>query len=91
MKALTIIVGLILLVVGILLWIGPLRAQAWTAVLGGIVVGLILVGLGALMIGISEIRSAAEEKRLTAELAASAPQQEQPSGGTGGQPTGGQS
>ena len=91
MKALTIIVGLILLVVGIILWIGPLREAAWSVFWGGIVIGLILVGLGALMIGISEIRSAAEEKRLSAELAASTPQQEPPSGGTGGQSSGGQS
>ena len=81
MKAVTILVGLIFLIGGILL-IFPWKAAVWTVVQGGIVVGLILVGLGALMIGISEIRSAAEEKRMAAELTASAPQQGQSGGGS---------
>ena len=91
MKALTIIVGLIFLVGGVALGVWPWREAAWVVIQGGIVVGLVLVGLGALMIGISEIRSAAEEKRMAAELAASAPQQEKPSGPPPSPPAGGQS
>ena len=90
MKAVTILVGLIFLIVGIAIiaLVPGWRAAVWTVIQGGIVVGLILVGLGALMIGISEIRSAAEEKRMAAELAASAPPQQQPPGGGSGQSTG---
>lgn len=87
MKVVTILLGLIFLAGGIALWVGPLRAQTWTVVWGGIVVGLLLVGLGALMIGISEIRSASEERRMAQELAASAqPPQQQPSGEGSSQP-----
>lgn len=79
MKVVTILVGLIFLAGGIALWVGPLREATWTVVLGGIVVGLLLVGLGALMIGISEIKSASEERRMAQELAASAqPSAQQP-------------
>jgi ABC-type multidrug transport system permease subunit len=81
-KAVTIIVGLIFLVGGILLWVKVWPEDVLTVIKGGVVVSLILIGLGALMIGISEIRSAAEEKRMAAELAASTPPQEPPSGQT---------
>lgn len=91
MKAVTIIVGLIFLVGGILLWVFVWPTDVLTVIKGGVVVGLILIGLGALMIGISEIRSAAEEKRMAAELAASTPPQEPASGQSPGQPGKGQS
>jgi uncharacterized membrane protein HdeD (DUF308 family) len=88
-KVVTILVGLVFLAGGIALWIGPLHQETWTVVWGGIVVGLLLVGLGALMIGISEIRSASEERRMAQELAASTPppQQQTPGGGSSQPPS----
>jgi hypothetical protein len=82
-KVVTILVGLIFLAGGICLWIWVWPADVLTVIKGAIVLGLLLVGLGALMIGISEIRSAAEEARMTQELAASTPPSQQQSSGEG--------
>jgi len=63
-KVLSILIGVILLVVGvwlIWLWRGPV-AQF---VLAGIALSAVIIGLGALAFGISELRSSMEEPPLT--------------------------
>jgi hypothetical protein len=65
-KVLTIIIGLILIAAGILL-VYRWPDEVLYLLKAGVALGLILVGLGAVFFGMSEIRSAAEEARATAE------------------------
>lgn len=77
MKALTIIIGLIFLAAGVVLiwlWSRPVLEL----IKGGVALGLVFTGLGALIIGISEIKSAAEEKRLAAEISPAPTSGQQP-------------
>ena len=71
-KAIIILIGLVFIALGV--W----GIAAWPdAVLffikAMVALGLIIVGLGMLAFGISEIRSAAEERRLAAEVEATPP------------------
>lgn len=71
-KALIILLGLIAIGLGI--W----GIVAWSdavliAIKAMVALGLVVIGLGMLAFGISEIRSAAEERRLAAEVEATPP------------------
>ncbi|HUT75627.1 MAG TPA: hypothetical protein VM221_12435 [Armatimonadota bacterium] len=71
-KALIILLGIIFLVLGIVLivtWWDEAKYVIGTA----IALTLVLIGLGMLAFGISEIRSAQEEQRLAAEAEATPP------------------
>jgi predicted membrane-bound spermidine synthase len=87
LKALTIILGLIFLAAGIvLIWVW--RHPVLSFVKGGVAIALVFAGLGALIIGISEIKSAAEEKRLAAEVSPAASSGQQPEPKAEGEKTG---
>lgn len=55
---------------------------------GGVAIALVFTGLGALIIGISEIKSAAEERRLAAEISPAAASGQQPEAKAEGEKTG---
>jgi len=78
-KWISILLGLILIALGIWGVLADLP-RVWDFVYAGLVILCILVGLGALMFGISEVRSAAEERRV-AEPAAPPPPPAAPPGG----------
>ena len=68
-KALIILLGLVFVAIGIwliILW----HAQVAYVIAAMIALGFVIVGLGMLAFGVSEIRSAAEERRLAAEAEA---------------------
>jgi hypothetical protein len=65
-KVLTIIIGLILIAGGVYLCF-PWHKEVLFLIKGVVALGLILVGLGAVFFGMSEIRSAAEEARAAAQ------------------------
>lgn len=62
-KVLSILIGVVLLVVGIWL-IYIWWPQVWEFVQAGIAITAVIIGLGALAFGISELRSAVEEPPL---------------------------
>lgn len=71
-KVIIILLGIVFVAAGgffIYLWQGPVLAfiEAMFAL------SLVMIGLGLLAFGISEIRSAAEERRLAAEVEATPP------------------
>jgi len=78
-KWISILLGLVLIVLGIWGIFADLET-VWKFVYAGLVILAILVGLGALMFGISEVRSAAEERRV-AEPTAPPPPPAAPTGG----------
>lgn len=59
-KVLSILIGLILIVLGIL-GIRAWPGDVWAFVKGGIVIMAIIIGLGIFVFGISELRAGAEE------------------------------
>jgi len=68
-KWISILLGLILIALGIWGIVERWWEYVWPFVYAGLVVMAILVGLGALVFGISEVRSAAEERRVTEPVA----------------------
>ncbi|UCH33433.1 MAG: hypothetical protein JSV65_12735 [Armatimonadota bacterium] len=71
-KALIILIGLIFIALGV--WgIVAWGAAVLIAIKAMVALGFVVVGLGMLAFGISEIRSAAEERRLAAEAEATPP------------------
>ena len=81
-RYISIVLGLILLalgVAGIIVW-AQMVVQFILAILA---LGLVLIGLVAVAFGLSELRSAAEERRITGEESA-APEKAEPEGGSKG-------
>jgi len=66
-KVLSILLGIVFVVLGI--WgINQWPTPVLDFIKAGVSIGLILVGLGAFLFGISELKAAAEEKKAEAEV-----------------------
>lgn len=89
-KWIAILLGLILIALGV--WgIIEWREDVWKFVKAGLVVAAIIVGMGAFAFGWSEIRSAAEERKLAEPVAPTPPPSEAtppPSAAPGGESSG---
>ena len=82
-KVLSILLGIVFIVLGIL-GIMKWPQEVLAFIEAGVSIGLILVGLGAFLFGVSELKAAAEEKRAEAEV--TSPPEAVPE--TGAQPEG---
>jgi hypothetical protein len=79
-KWIAILLGLVLLALGVWgIWVWWYD-MVWPFIAGGLVVTAIIVGLGAIAFGISEARSAAEERKLAEPVAPTPPPPAAPSG-----------
>jgi hypothetical protein len=85
-KWIAILLGVVLLALGVWgIWAWWYDI-VWPFIAGGLVVMAIIVGLGAIAFGVSEVRSAAEERKLAEPVAPTAPPTAPPAAPGGGEP-----